>query len=234
MKTGFWQVTFAILRKDMLAEIRSRELLSVMGLFALLSVMGLFALLSVLIFSFALEMDREARETAISGVIWVTVAFASIIGLNRSMSSEREQGSFDALLLAPVDRSALFLGKFLGNFVVVLLVGLILLPLGTLLYNITLITPWVLVILVLGIFGISTTGTLLAAMTAQTRARDALLSIAMLPIVLPVLLASVRATTSIISGDPTDLWISWPQILLVMDVIYMVLCFFTFGFIIEE
>ncbi|MAU08773.1 MAG: cytochrome C biogenesis protein [Anaerolineaceae bacterium] len=225
MKTGFWQVTFAILRKDMLAEIRSRELLSVMGL---------FALLSVLIFSFALEMDREARETAISGVIWVTVAFASIIGLNRSMSSEREQGSFDALLLAPVDRSALFLGKFLGNFVVVLLVGLILLPLGTLLYNITLITPWVLVILVLGIFGISTTGTLLAAMTAQTRARDALLSIAMLPIVLPVLLASVRATTSIISGDPTDLWISWPQILLVMDVIYMVLCFFTFGFIIEE
>ena len=91
MKTGFWQVTFAILRKDMLAEMRSRELLSVMGL---------FALLSVLIFSFALEMDRDAREAAISGVIWVTVAFASIIGLNRSMNSEREQGSFDALLLA--------------------------------------------------------------------------------------------------------------------------------------
>lgn len=225
MKTGFWQVTFAILRKDMLAEMRSRELLSVMGL---------FALLSVLIFSFALEMDREARETAISGVIWVTVAFASIIGLNRSMSSEREQGNFDALLLAPVDRSALFLGKFLGNFVVVLLVGLILLPLGTLLYNITLITPWVLAILVLGILGISATGTLLAAMTAQTRARDALLSIAMLPIVLPVLLAAVRATTSIISGDPIETWSSWPQILVMVDLIYLVLCFVTFGFVIEE
>jgi len=225
MKTGFWQVTFAILRKDMLAEMRSRELLSVMGL---------FALLSVLIFSFALEMDREARETAISGVIWVTVAFASIIGLNRSMSSEREQGSFDALLLAPVDRSALFLGKFLGNFVVVLLVGLILLPLGTLLYNITLITPWVLVILVLGIFGISTTGTLLATMTAQTRARDALLSITMLPIVLPVLLAAVRATTSILSGDPIETWSSWPQILVMVDMIYLVLCFVTFSFVIEE
>ena len=225
MKTGFLQVTFAILRKDMLAEMRSRELLSVMGL---------FALLSVLIFSFALEMDREARETAISGVIWVTVAFASIIGLNRSMSSEREQGSFDALLLAPVDRSALFLGKFLGNFVVVLLVGLILLPLGTLLYNITLITPWVLVILVLGIFGISTTGTLLATMTAQTRARDALLSITMLPIVLPVLLAAVRATTSILSGDPIETWSSWPQILVMVDMIYLVLCFVTFSFVIEE
>ena len=225
MKTGFWQVTFAILRKDMLAEMRSRELLSVMGL---------FALLSVLIFSFALEMDREARETAISGVIWVTVAFASIIGLNRSMSAEREQGSFDALLLAPVDRSALFLGKFLGNFVVVLLVGLILLPLGTLLYNITLITPWVLAILVLGILGISATGTLLAAMTSQTRARDALLSIAMLPIVLPVLLAAVRATTSIISGDPIETWSSWPQILVMVDLIYLVLCFVTFGFVIEE
>ncbi|MCA9886228.1 MAG: heme exporter protein CcmB [Anaerolineae bacterium] len=225
MKTGFWQVTFAVLRKDMLAEMRSRELLSVMGL---------FALLSVIIFSFALELDREARETAISGVIWVTVAFASIIGLNRSMNSEREQGNFDALLLAPVDRSALFLGKFLGNFLVVLLVGLVLLPLGTLLYNITLIQPWVLLILVLGIFGLSSIGTLLAAMTAQTRARDALLSIAMLPIVLPVLLAAVRATTSIISNEPIENWITWPQILLVVDLIYLVLCFFTFGFVIEE
>ena len=115
-----------------------------------------------------------------------------------------------------------------------LLVGLVLLPLGTLLYNITLIQPWVLLILVLGIFGLSSIGTLLAAMTAQTRARDALLSIAMLPIVLPVLLAAVRATTSIISNEPIENWITWPQILLVVDLIYLVLCFFTFGFVIEE
>ncbi|QPC82086.1 heme exporter protein CcmB [Phototrophicus methaneseepsis] len=225
MKTPFWQAVIALISKDLLAEVRSRELISIMGL---------FALLSVIIFSFALEMDREARETAISGVLWVTVVFASILGLNRSMSAEREQGSFDALLLAPVDRGALFIGKFLGNFALVLLVGLALLPLGTLLYNINLIDPWVLVVLVLGIFGISCTGTLLAAMTSQTRARDALLSIAMLPVILPVLLAAVKATTAIISGDPMSDWQAWPQVLLVVDLIYLVICFFTFGFAIEE
>jgi heme exporter protein B len=206
-------------------ELRSRELVSSMGL---------FALLSILIFSFALELDRVARLEAISGVLWVTVVFASILGLNRSLAMERDQGNLDAMLLAPIDRTAIFIGKFIGNFIFALTVGLILLPLMTILYNIDLIRPWILVVLLLGTLGFSTIGTLLATMTVQTRARESLLPIVMLPIALPVLLSAVRASTNVLNNTPMDDWIAWVQILLVVDIVYMVMCFLLFEYVIEE
>src|SRR5690606_24435089 len=161
MNTPFWQAAFSITRKDLRAELRSRELVNTMGL---------FALLSVLIFSFALELDRVARQEAVSGVRCVTGVFASMHGLNRSMAVEREQGNLDALLMAPISRSAIFAGKLIGNFVFTLVVGLVLLPLMTVLYNVPLMQPWVVVLLLLGIAGFATIGTLLATMTVQTRA----------------------------------------------------------------
>ncbi|MAS32602.1 MAG: cytochrome C biogenesis protein [Anaerolineaceae bacterium] len=224
MNTPFWQSVLAITRKDLRAELRSRELVNSMGL---------FALLSVLIFSFALELDRVARQEAISGVLWVTVVFASVLGLNRSMAMEREQGSLDALLLAPISRGAIFCGKLLANFLFTLVVGLLLLPLMTVLYNMPLLQPWILVVLLLGTAGFSTIGTLLAAMTVQTRARESLLPIVMLPVALPVLLSVVRASTAILNAAPIDDWIAWPQILLVVDVIYLTLCFLLFEYAIE-
>ena len=102
MKTPFFSVVITIVRKDLRAEFRTRELLSSMVV---------FALLSILIFSFALELDRNARQEAVSGVLWVTVIFASILGLNRSMAMEREQGNLDAMLLSPIERAAIFFGK---------------------------------------------------------------------------------------------------------------------------
>jgi heme exporter protein B len=226
MKTSFLKVAASIARKDLTAELRSRELVATMLL---------FALLSVLIFSFALELDRQVREEAVSGVLWVTVVFSSVLGLNRSMAMEREQGGMDAMLLAPIDRSAIFVGKLAANYLFALAVGLILLPLMTVLYNIPVLSPWTLGVLLLGTFGISTTGTLLSAMTAQTRSRgEALLPIVMLPVILPLLLAAVKATTGIVNDAPVNEWISWPQILLVIDMIYLGLCFISFEFIIEE
>lgn len=226
MKTSFLKVAGAIARKDLTAELRSRELVATMLL---------FALLSVLIFSFALELDKQVREEAVSGVLWVTVVFSSVLGLNRSMSMEREQGGMDAMLLAPIDRSAIFIGKLAANYLFSLAVGLLLLPLMTVLYNIPVLSGWTLAVLLLGTFGISTTGTLLAAMTAQTRSRgEALLPIVMLPVILPLLLAAVKATTGIVNDAPVNEWISWPQILLVVDMIYLGLCFMSFEFIIEE
>jgi heme exporter protein B len=225
MKTPFWQAVFSIVRKDLRMELRSRELVSSMGL---------FALLSILIFSFALELDRVARLEAISGVLWVTVVFASILGLNRSLAMERDQGNLDAMLLAPIDRSAIFVGKFIGNFIFALTVGLLLLPLMTILYNINLLQPWILVVLLLGTLGFSTIGTLLATMTVQTRARESLLPIVMLPIALPVLLAAVRACTNALNQNPLEDWGAWPQILLVVDIVYMGLCFLLFEYVIEE
>ena len=225
MNTPFLQAVFAIIAKDLRAEVRSRELLSAMAL---------FALLSVLIFSFALELDRLARQEAISGVLWVTIVYAIILGLNRSMALEREQGTMNALLMAPIHRAAIFFGKLAGNFLFALLVGLILMRLMTVLYNISLVRPWMLALVVLGTLGFSTVGTLLAAMTAQTRAREALLPIIMLPVALPVLLAVVRASTSILNDAPLADWISWPQILLAVDVIYLVMCYLLFEYVIED
>ncbi len=225
MKTPFLAAVYAIVAKDLRAEFRSRELVSSMAL---------FALLSILIFSFALELNRLAREEAIGGVLWVTVAFASIIGLNRSLALERDQGNLDAMLLAPIARSAVFFGKLVGNFAFTLVVGLVLLPLLTVLFNVALIQPWVLAVLVLGVLGFSTVGTLLATMTVQTRARESLLPIVMLPVALPVLLGAVRATTAILSGAPTEDWIAWPQILVVVNLSYLVLCFLLFDYVIED
>lgn len=225
MKTPFIRTVLTIVRKDLRAELRSRELLSTMGL---------FALLSILIFSFALELDRVAREEAVSGVLWVTVVFASILGLNRSLALERDQGNLEAMLVAPIDRAGILFGKLVGNLIFVLLVAAVMLPVMTVLYNKTLIQPWLLLILLLGILGFSTVGTLLATMTVQTRARESLLPIVMLPIALPVILAAVRGTTAILTGARQEDWLIWLQILVAVDGIYLLLCYLLFEYIIED
>ena len=225
MKTPFVATVRAIVAKDLRAEMRSREVLSVMAL---------FALLSVLVFSFALELDRSAREEAISGVLWVTLIFASLLGFNRSLALERDQGSIEAMLLAPVPRSAIFVGKLAGNTLFTLVVGLVLLPLMTLLYNMNLLVAPLIVTTVLGVFGISTIGTLLATMTVQTRAREALLPIALLPVVLPFLLTAVNASKGILSGAPDADWLPWLQMMAGITVIYLVLCLLLYGFVLEE
>ncbi|MCC6802947.1 MAG: heme exporter protein CcmB [Anaerolineae bacterium] len=225
MKTPFFRVVSSIIRKDFQAELRSRELIGSMGLFALLAVM---------VFSFALELDRIARVESVSGVLWVTIVFASILGLNRSMAMERDQGNLDALLIAPINRAAIFVGKLVGNFVFTLVIGLLLLPLMTILYNVSLFNLWLLVVLVLGTLGFSTLGTLLAAMTVQTRAREALLPIVMMPVVLPLLLAAVQASTGILNATVQTDWTTWAQILVVLDVIYLTICFLLVEYAVEE
>lgn len=224
-RTPFFHVVTSIIRKDFQAELRSRELVGSMGL---------FALLSILVFSFALELDREARTESISGVLWVTVVFASILGLNRSMSLERDNGNLDALLIAPINRAAIFVGKLVGNFVFTLVIGLLLLPIMTVLYNVSLITGWLLVVLVLGTLGFTTIGTLLSAMTVQARAREALLPIVMMPVVLPLLMAAVRASTGILNASAQNDWLQWTTIVAVLDVIYVVMCFLLFEYVVEE
>jgi heme exporter protein B len=225
LKTPFFRAVFAIVRKDLVAELRSRELLSAMVL---------FALLSILVFSFALELDRVARSEAISGVLWVTVTFASILGLNRSLAMERDQGSLDAMLIAPVDRTTLFYGKLIGNFLFSLTVGVLLVPLIMVLFNVGELDAWLLLVLLLGTLGFAIVGTLLAAMTVQTRSRETMLPIVMLPLALPLILTAVKATSGILSGAESSEWLVWLQLLLVANVIYLGACTVLFDFIVEE
>ncbi len=223
--TPFFAAVAAIFRKDVRAELRSRELIGSMGL---------FALLAVLVFSFALDLNREGKLDAISGVLWVTLIFASILGLNRSMAMERDQGNLDALLLAPISRSAIYIGKLAGNLVFVLAVALVLAVSITVLFNAALFDPRLLLVMALGSIGYSTVGTLLAAMSVQTRARESLLPIIMLPIALPLLLSAVRATSALLTGAPEDQWLPWLSILAVLDVIFLVLSFLLFEFVVED
>jgi len=225
MKMPFITSVAAIIKKDLRAEFRARELVSLMGL---------FTLLSVLVFSFALELDREAREEAVSGVLWVTLIFASILGLNRGMAQERDQGGLDAMLAAPVSRSAIYLGKLLGNFFFTAIVALVMLPLMTVLYGKNLLDAWVIGTTVIGVFGFAAIGTLLATLTIQTRAREALLPIAMLPIVLPFLLTAVRATTGLLNGAVEREWQSSLGMLAAITVIYFVMCLLLYRYVVEE
>ena len=225
MKTRFGTAVLAIVSKDLRAEIRSRDLLSVMII---------FAFLCILVFSFALELDRVAREEAISGVLWVTLVFASLLGFNRSLAQEGDRGNLDAMLLAPVSRPAIFLGKLLSNYLFTLIVALVILPLMTVIYNSNLLRGWLIVTTVVGVFGFSSIGTLLAMLTLHTRSREAMLPIAMLPVALPLLLTAVRASTNILNDAPAREWLLWLQLLAAVTVIYLALCWLLSGFVLEE
>ncbi len=132
----------AIIWKDLAAELRSRELLSAMLV---------FALLVILIFNFSLELDAQARSTVTAGVLWVTFAFAGTLGLNRSMAMEKDRGCLDGLLLAPVDRSAIYFGKAIGNLIFMLIVEAIVLPVYSVLYSVNLFKPGLLLVIFPGI-----------------------------------------------------------------------------------
>lgn len=216
------RTVLTIVRKDLRAEFRSRELISAMAL---------FTILSVLIFSFALELDRQARQEVVSGVLWVTLEFASILGLNRSLAGEREQGSMDAMLIAPIDRTTIYVGKFFANFVFTLAMGLLLLPMMTIFYNINMTQPLMLLTLVLGALGLSSLGTLLATMTVQTRTRETLLPIVMLPTALPVLLTVVRASSGILTDQVEPTWFGT---LIVINVLFIGLGILLFEYVVED
>lgn len=216
---------FAIAWKDLAAELRSRELLSAMLV---------FALLVILIFNFALKLDAKTRLTATSGILWVTFTFAGTLGLNRSMAIEKDRGCLDGLLLAPVDRSTIFFGKLLSNLAFMFIVEIIVLPLYSLLYNINLFNPGLLLVILLGSVGYIAIGTLLAAMAVQTRTRDVMLPILLFPVVIPVVVAAVEASGGFLQGLQLSEVRYWINLLLVYDVIFIAIAFMVFDYVVEE
>lgn len=215
----------AVVWKDIIAEFRSRELLGAMLV---------FSLLVILIFNFALELDIRARETIATGVLWVTFAFAGTLGLNRSMAMEKDRNCLDGLLLAPVDRSALYFGKVIGNLIFMLVVEAIVLPVFSVLYNQNLFIPGLLLVVLLGSIGYIAVGTLLSAMAVQARTRDVLLPILLFPVTIPVLLAAVKASNGYLMGlEMTEIQ-PWLSLLITYDVIFTAVAFMVFDYVVEE
>ena len=225
-KTGnFFKAVGAVVWKDLQAEFRSRELFSAMLV---------FSLLIILIFNFALELDIITRQSETAGVIWATFAFAGTLGLNRSMAIEKDRGCLDGLLLAPVDRSAIYFGKVISNLAFMLIVEVIVLPIYSVLYNINLFQPGLLLVILLGSIGYVGVGTLLAAMSVQTRTRDILLPILLFPVVIPVLLAAVKASSGFLTGVEFSEILLPLNLLITYDIIFIALAFMVFDSVVEE
>jgi heme exporter protein B len=222
---GYLRALWAVIWKDLAAELRSRELLSAMLV---------FALLVIFIFNFALELDPKTRSGVTAGVLWVTFAFAGTLGLNRSMAMEKDRGCLDGLLLAPVDRSAIYFGKMIGNLIFMLIVEAIILPVYSLLYNINLFNLGLILVILLGSWGYVAVGTLLASMAVQTRTRDILLPILLFPVVIPLFIAAVKASGGFLQGLPMDEIRPWLNLLLVYDVVFSAVAFMVFDYIVEE
>jgi len=223
--TPYWQVVKTIALKDLRIEIRGRELVTSMML---------FAAIAVLIFSFALELDQNVQKESAGGILWVTIAFAGTLGLGRSLAAEKDKGNLDALLIAPIARSAIFYGKLIGNLLFTTTVGILLVFLLTILFNVNLFVPSLWIVIVLGCLGFATTGTLVASMSVHARARETLLPILLLPIILPIIISATRASIAIITELKQEDWLPWIQLLILIDGIFLVLAFFLFDFIVEE
>jgi heme exporter protein B len=222
---SFLRAILAIVWKDLRAEFRS---------FELVSSMLVFSLLVILIFNFALELDIKTRQSVTAGVLWSTFAFAGTLGLNRSMSIEKDRGCLDGLLLAPVDRSAIYFGKFISNLAFMLLVEAFVLPTYSILYNTNLFRPGLLLVILLGSIGYTAVGTLLAAMSVQTRTRDVLLPILLFPVAFSVLLAAVKASGGFLSNSQlTDILLPI-NLLIAYDVIFIAVAFMVFDIVVEE
>jgi heme exporter protein B len=215
----------AVIWKDLTAEWRTRENLSAMLV---------FALLVILIFNFALDLDIQAQESLSAGVLWTTFIFAGTIGLNRSLSVEKDRGCLDGLLLAPVDRSVIYFGKAIGNLIFMLLVEIIVLPVYSFLYQVPVFQPGFLLVVLLGSIGYVAVGTLLATMVVQVRTRDILLPILLFPLTLPVIIPAVKASQGFLLMLPLTEITPWLNLLIVYDLIFTAAAFMVFDFVVEE
>src|SRR5512140_2377235 len=220
---NYLRAVMAIAWKDLSAELRSREMLSSMLV---------FSLLVILIFYFALELDVKARNGITAGALWVTFSFAGTLGLNRSMAVEKDRGCLDGLLLAPVDRSAIFFGKAISNLVFMFIVEAIVLPVYSILYNVNLFNLGLIGVILLGSVGYAGVGTLLSSMAVQARTRDVMLPILLFPVMIPVLIAAVKASSGFLQGLDLSEFMSYINLLVVYDVIFIAVAYMVFDFIV--
>jgi heme exporter protein B len=224
--TGFLKKVWAIVAKDVLSELRTKEMFSSMFI---------FALLVIVIFNFAFDPGMSYIRDVAPGILWVAFTFAGILGLNRSFVQEQENNCLQGMMLTPIDRGAIYLGKFLGNLLFMMLVELVALPLFVLFFNLSILEnlPVLVLVMVLSTIGFAAVGTLLSAMSVATRTREVMLPVLLFPVIVPVIIAAVKATGKILGGKGLDDIIPWIKLLTGFDIIFLVVCFLTFEYVIE-
>lgn len=223
---AFARAAATILAKELRCEFRTRELLHT-------SVV--FVLIVVVLFSFTFDPTATEARRFGPGLLWIAFLFAGSLLLNPSFARERTNDTLDALRLAPLHPFALLLGKVLANFLFLALAELLLLPVFALLYNVALlpVLDQLLLVLALGTLGISITGTVFSAVAAQARMRELLLPLLLLPVLTPVLIASVEATAGLLA-DPPELRGQWLKMLAGFNVVFLTAAFFVFEYLTED
>ena len=215
----------ALVLKDLRLESRRRE--TVAGVLV-------FVLLVLALFQFALDVERGEARRIVPGVLWITLLFAGLLALGRTFAAERDQGTLDGLLLAPVDRSALYLAKVVATVLFMSLIELVALPVFAGVFDAPLLAPGVLVTVFLGTLGFAAAGTLFAALATQTRARDVLLPLLLLPLLVPLLIAAARATDDLLAGAPTPTSAPWWELLAGLCALFLGAAVLLFDSVLEE
>ena len=218
----FVRTAWHIARKDLTVEVRSREIIATTMF---------FAVSCVLVFAFALVRDGRVVVDAAAGILWIAIAFAGTLALGRTFERERFADTLRALMLAPADRPAIYVGKLAAILAMLIVVEALLVPLVALLFQAPLFAHPVFLglLLLLGTIGFAAVGTLFAAMLVRTRSRDVLLPVLLYPITVPVIIAGVRGTAALLA-EPADLAMGqfWIALLACFDIVFIVLSLWTF------
>jgi heme exporter protein B len=217
----------AVAGKDVRAELRSRT--------ALISAL-VFAALVLVVFNFARDPTALAATDLAPSVLWVTFALAAMVAFNRAFTIERENGALEGLLLAPISREALFLGKLLANLAFVATIELVTLPLFVLFFNVSLggALPGILGVTALASVGFVAVGTIFSAMAVRTRFAELMLPVLLLPFMVPPLIAAVQVTSRLLAERPlSEMW-GWLRLLALYDVVFVVLCLLAFSAVVDE
>lgn len=226
---------YSLIEKDIIAQLRTKEMLSAMFIFILLA----FAILNFGFFD-VLEVIKKNDKVvgSIGGLLWVALTFAAVLGLNRTFVSEKDEGVMDGLLLAPFDRSLIYWSKFISNIIFMGVIQLISLPVFILFFvNQNFASQaWLLIItIILGDIGITAVGTLLSAISVNTKARDLMLPILFFPVIIPLLIGVVKLSGLVFApGNSADAVTIWLQFLAIYDIIFLIVPFLVFDFVVED
>lgn len=218
----FFRTAWLVLRKDLTVEVRSREI-AYTTLF--------FAISCILVFAFALVTEGRPIEDGAAGILWIAIAFAGTLALGRTFERERQSETLRALLMAPADRPAIYVGKLLGIVALLMAAEIVLIPLVSLLFQAPLLNHpfWLAAIVASGTLGFAAVGTLFAAMLVRARSRDVLLPVLLYPITVPVMIAGVRGTAALLQPQvEVGIVQFWVALLVFFDVVFVTLSLWTF------
>ena len=223
---SFASQAMAVAAKDVRAELRTKEVAS--GTF-------IFALLVLVIFNFAFDLRTGDNRTLVGpGILWVSITLGAMMGLGHVFSKEREQGGIEGLLLCPVDRSAIYVGKFAAALLLTAAVEVAILPLFALFTDLSVFLPPLLLTVVLGTIGFVAVGTLFSAMAVHIRTRELMLPLLLLPVAIPLIVAAIEGTRVGFEDKPWTDMLPWITILAAFDAVFLVLCPWLFQYVMEE